>query len=268
MENSVLNEIVVLLNQQTLNGKDAPIAQTSPYDIYNIVDGWFFDNTINDSYINSINRYINWTIFPKNQNGGLIQINPYVNRIYMICYIYKIGTPLSAIPKIVITLNGTFSGTITFAYTGIAITNAGHYCFVADIGSNTSTFGQIYNENADIYTLSFESSSPTGQTLSTTNISGNSITSISIVTTTTSNYRIIISSISLELNNSTNTFGGSTDTSTSYKNSGVNQYLFNSNSVSRVYCENTVSYMYNAFYAKKPSKLVSPLDYTIPTAST
>jgi hypothetical protein len=267
MENSFLNEIIVPLNQQTLNGQSAPIAYTSPYDIYCAVDGWFWDNTINDSNFNSTLQKINWTIRPKNNNGESITM-PYVNRIYMNCYIYKFitsGTPLSAIPKIAITLTGNYGGTITFAYTGTAITNAGYYCFVADIASNTSTFGQIYNENADIFSLSYENS---GNSLSSINITQNIIAGISIVTNTTSNYRIIVSSISLEINNSTNTFGGSTDISTAQKNSGVTQYIFNSNTVNTIYDQNTLSYIYQQFYNKLQANKISPLTYTVPTAST
>ena len=267
MENTTRLDFIVPLTTQTLNSQSAPIVQTSPYDTYTTIDGWLWNNTINDSYINTTSNIIKWTIFPKNNNGGNIQINPYVNRLYFKCYLYKINSTYSAVPQIVIALTGTYNGNITFGYSG-TITNSGYYCFVADIGSNTNTFGQIDSTNTiNILPLTFLTS---GQSLGTTNLTGNSITSISIVTNTVGNpsYTFILNSISLEMNNGSNQYGGPTDYLSPYKNSGIINNLFTNAVVKATYYENTLSYIYTNFYLSKQAKLVSPLSYKVPTAST
>lgn len=45
---------------------------------------------------------------------------------------------------------------------GTALTNAGYYCFVADISSSTSTYGQLNtNHTNGILPLTFVGSTPT-----------------------------------------------------------------------------------------------------------
>jgi hypothetical protein len=267
LENSCKNEIIVPLNQTTLNGQSPPIAPTSPYDSYSI--GWYWDNTVNDTYMNTTNKVINWTVFPKNDNSTNIQINPYTNRIYFNCILYTLpGGAISTVPTLTVSLTGNWSGNITFKYTGTTITTAGAHCFVIDLGSTNTTFGQIYNGNSNILPLTFDNSSPPGQLLSAVNIAGNTITNISVNTSTSFNYKFGLTGLFLEENNSTNSFGGITDTLTSYKSTGVTEFVFLSSVVKFNYDEHTLSYIFNLFLQKKPAKLVSPVNYTVAAAAT
>jgi len=254
------------LNTSAINGLTAPIAQTYPYDVICPIDGWYWNNNINDTYINTQSNHIKWTIYPKNDNYGNIQINPYVNRIYFNLYLYKLNaTTMSAIPTLNVKFSGTtFSGFITFRYTSTALTTAGLYTFVADIGSTSTNFGRIYNKGGTIRTLAFSSSTPSGQTLANVNTTSQFIENIYIGTESGSNYKFILSNICIELNNGTNAFGGST-TSTDYSGAGVNNYVFSDNCVKNLYYERALTRLYINFYNKPISKMVTPL-FNDPTA--
>jgi hypothetical protein len=272
LENSTKNTTIVQLNHITIGSDSPPIAPTTPYDIYCPVDGWLWNNTFNDGTINTTSKSIDWKVYPKNNNGDSYQMSPYINRIYFKCYLYKYnGTTVSAVPKLLVTIAGNYNGTLTFNYNGVTITNSGYYCFVIDIGDNANkpTFGQVYSENAiDLKSLTFESSSPSGQTVSSVNSTNNTISSISIDTLTSSSYNFVLNSIYLEKNNSVSVYGGATDLANSYKNSGVTEFLFTSAVVKYNYAEHTLSYIYNLFFQKKQSKIISPINYNIPTTST
>jgi hypothetical protein len=261
LENSFRENYIVPLNTSTINGLTAPITQTYPYDVICPVDGWYWDNNINDNYIDTRNNTINWTIYPKNDQYSSQQINPYVNRIYFNCYLYKLdATNVSTIPTLFLKLSGTtFTGTINFTYTATPLTTAGLYTFVADIGSSTANFGTIYNNGGVIKKLTFGTSNPSGQTLSSVNVTTESIDQIYIATssTTTVKYKFILSSIFLETNNGTNAFGGATNTG-SYIGAGVVNYCFSSGSVKELYYERSLTYLYSQFYNKPIAKVVSP----------
>lgn len=260
LENSLTENYIVPLNTSTINGLTSPIPQTYPYEVICPIDGWYWDNNINDAYINTTTSNINWTIYPKNDQYASLEINPYVNRIYVNCYLYKLNaTELSTIPTLFIKLNGSsFTGTINFRYTGTALTTAGLYTFVADIGSPSSNFGTIYNNGGIIKPLEFISSSPSGQTLSSANVTAQSIEQIYIATASGSKYKLILSNICVEINNGSNAFGGPTNTG-AYNGCGVNNYIFSSDSVKSVYYERALTYVFGQLYKKPIADLVSPI---------
>jgi hypothetical protein len=261
MENSYTDTFIVPLNNDTVNMKSAPIVQTYPYVQMCPIDGWYWDNSINDEYINTTSSNIGWTIIPKNDQGSLLQINPYVNRIYFNCYLYDVDFNMSSIPSINILFSGSpFAGTIRFAYNpnhyGI-IQGPGQYTFVADIGTNPSNFGVIHNNGGLIKPLSFDSTY-SGQTLSAVNVTTEYIENISIETTNGLKYKFILSDIFVETNNDINTFGGHTDPNP-YFGAGSINYRFTTSTVNNLYYEKALSYLFTNFYHTPISKKVSPV---------
>jgi hypothetical protein len=255
----------VPLNSSTINGLTAPIAQTYPYDVICPIDGWYWNNNINDNYIDTTSSHIKWTIYPKNDNNANIQINPYVNRIYFNVYLYKLdATTMSTIPTLNIKFaagSTPFTGFVTFKYTSTALTTAGIYTFVADM-SSTSTiianYGRIYNKGGSVRSLAFFSSTPSGQSLSSVNVTTEMIENIYLGTESGSRYKFILSNICVELNNNTNTFGGATNTN-AYSGAGVNNYVFSSSCVKELYYERALTRLYINFYNKPIARLVTPI---------
>lgn len=238
----------------------APIAQTYPYEVICPIDGWYWDNNIQDGYLDTTTSGIKWTVYPKNDQYASEQINPYVNRIYFNCYLYKCDAlNLSEVPVLSLVLNGTtFTGSIDFKCTPQP-TTPGLYTFVADIGSSTSSFGTIYNNGGMIKPLTFLSSSPTGQTLAGVNVTAESISQIAIKTGIGANYKFILSNIYMETNNGTNAFGGATNTVSAYTGAGVSNYVFSSTTVKDLYYERALTYLYANFYKTPIATKVTPL---------
>jgi hypothetical protein len=255
----------VPLNSSTINGLTAPIAQTYPYDVICPIDGWYWNNNIDDDYIDTKSSHIRWTIYPKNDNNANIQFNPYINRIYFNVYLYKIdSSTMSTIPTLNIKFasgSTPFTGFVTFKYTSTALTTAGLYTFVADMSTTASTtanYGRIYNKGGSVRSLAFSSSTPSGQTFNNVYATTEMIENIFIGTESGSKYKFILSNICVEVNNHTNAFGGATN-SNAYSGAGVSNYVFSSSCVKELYYERALTRLYINLYRKPIAKVVTPL---------
>lgn len=258
-----MNHYIVPLNTSTINSQSPPIAQTNPYEGICAIDGWYWDNTLNNPNpssgdgVQTTNKCINWTVYPKNNNSTGTQISPYVNRIYFNCYLLKDpSNNVSAVPSLNITLAGSvYNGTIAWSYSS-ALTS-GLYTFVADIGSTTTQFGNIYNNGGDIIKLTYTSGTP----LSTLNVTAESIQQVAVVTTvsSTTKYMFILSNVFIEVNDGSSIFGGTTDVTSAYTYAGVYDYTFLSSTVKQLYFERALDYLFGYWFKMPPGYKVSPI---------